>query len=117
MLWPVWERLRRFGQEAAPKSRVLRVVLLLVAIAGSVLVFIAADHGGGLVFQYGIAVAPAEDRLETGELELVPKPPDRSAEEADIDVESRLLRLEDGSRMARASGNPRRKTVAHSVGC
>ena len=61
------------------------------------LVFIAADRGGGLVFQYGIAVAPAEDRLETGELERVREPPDRSAEGADIDVESRLLRLEDGS--------------------
>ncbi|NHZ73520.1 MAG: hypothetical protein GWP16_03510 [Nitrospirae bacterium] len=85
-----------FGSRLA-QSQVLRAVLLLVAMAGSALVFDAADHGGGLVFQHGIAVAPAEDRLETGAMEIVPEPPDSSAEEADSGVESRLRRLEDGS--------------------
>ena len=79
------------------KTQLLRTILLLVSVAGSALVFEAADHGGGLVFQHGIAVMSVEGHTQTAAVaiasDLTVPPP----EDADSSIESRLKRLEDGT--------------------
>jgi len=79
------------------KNQLLRAILLLVAVAGSALVFEAADHGGGLVFQHGIAVMPAEGHTETPAVATASDLTVPAPEDADRGIESRLKRLDDGT--------------------
>lgn len=79
------------------KGLPLRAVFLPVALAALVLVLIAADRGGGLVFRHGLAVAQGEDRLEAAAVEIEPRSPVASGAGAAGGVESRLESSEDGT--------------------
>lgn len=79
------------------KGLPLRTIFLPIAVAAMVSVFIAADRGGSLVFQHGIAVAPTKDRLETAVIGTAPWSLDSTGGDADGSVESRLKRLDDGT--------------------
>ena len=86
------------------KNQLLRAILLLVAVAGSALVFEAADRGGGLVFQHGIAVMPVEGHTDSAAVatapDLIVPPP----EDADSSFESRLIASTGGEEEVMAEG-------------
>jgi len=75
----------------------LRVVFLPFAVAAVVLILIAADRGGGLVFQHGIAVAQAEDQLSAESADTLSAVKGPPGPEFGDTTSSELVTLEDGS--------------------
>lgn len=75
----------------------LRVIFLPFAVAAAVLVMIAADRGGSLVFQHGIAVARADDQVSASPADGSPVSEEPLGGEEGESGPSRLVTLEDGS--------------------
>ena len=75
----------------------LRVLFLPFSVAAAVLVMIAADRGGSLVFQHGIAVARTDDQVSASPADSSPISEEPLAGEEGEARPSRLVTLEDSS--------------------